>query len=87
MGCDGFTCTRYKASKPVSGGRYANGQKRCQVCEIYMNFNGLVCPCCNFRLRSKPRNVKYKAKLEEAKTNNEFQSFGINMGKAEVIVT
>ena len=51
-----------------------------------MNFNGDKCPCCNFKLRSKPRNLKYKTKLQEAKTNNEFKSFGINMGKSEVMI-
>jgi DNA-directed RNA polymerase subunit RPC12/RpoP len=25
--------------------------------------DGLWCPCCGYRLRTKPRNLKYKAKL------------------------
>jgi hypothetical protein len=65
MACKGV-CIRYKASKPTSGGRYANGQRRCQVCEMYMEWEGLWCPCCGYRLRTKPRNLKYKAKLREA---------------------
>jgi len=26
-------------------------------------WDGLWCPCCGYRLRTKPRNLKYKAKL------------------------
>jgi len=78
MVCKGVECLRHKASKPVSGGRYANGQKRCQICEIYINFKGDSCPCCHFRLRTKPRNLKYKAKLQEDKDEGNIKSFGIS---------
>ncbi|NWG37858.1 MAG: hypothetical protein HXY31_09650, partial [Nitrososphaera sp.] len=40
-----------------------SGQKRCQICEIFIKWDGLWCPCCGYRLRTKPRNLKYKAKL------------------------
>ena len=62
MTCKGI-CTRYKAQKPVGTGRYASGQRRCQICEIFIKWEGLWCPCCGYRLRTKPRNLKYKAKL------------------------
>ena len=62
MTCKGI-CSRYKAQKPVGTGRYASGQRRCQICEIFINWEGLWCPCCGYRLRAKPRNLKYKAKL------------------------
>lgn len=55
--CKGI-CTRYK-SRP----RYDADQKRCQVCEIFIKWDGFRYPCCNYQLRSKPRNLKYKAKL------------------------
>ncbi len=61
-GCKGI-CTRYKAQKPVGAGRYSSGQKRCQICEIFMKTDELWCPCCGYRLRSKPRNRKYKERL------------------------
>ncbi|SVD22616.1 uncharacterized protein METZ01_LOCUS375470, partial [marine metagenome] len=48
---------------PVGVGRYASGQRRCQICEIFIKWEGLWCPCCGYRLRTKPRNLKYKAKL------------------------
>lgn len=77
MACKGI-CIRYKATKPSGGGktqkgRYASGQRRCQMCEIYMKWEGLWCPCCGYRLRTKPRNLKYKAKfraLQKAKITN-----------------
>ena len=62
MTCRGI-CVRYKAQKPVGTGRYASGQRRCQICEIFIKWEGLWCPCCGYRLRTKPRNLKYKAKL------------------------
>ena len=61
--CKGL-CDRYKAKKPKSGGRYENGQRRCQVCEIFIKWEGLWCPCCAYRLRTIPRNRIYKAKLK-----------------------
>jgi len=63
MTCRGI-CTRYKALKPVGIGRYASGQYRCQTCEIFINWNGIHCPCCSTLLRTKPRQLKYKEKLK-----------------------
>ena len=72
MTCKGI-CIRHKAQKPVGSGRYASGQKRCQICEIFIKWDGLWCPCCGYRLRTKPRNLKYKAKLR-AKTGGMFET-------------
>lgn len=63
MTCKGI-CIRHKAQKPAaSSGRYATGQKRCQVCSIFMKWDGAWCPCCGCRVRTKPRNSKFKKKL------------------------
>jgi len=62
MSCKGV-CDRYKAKKPVGIGRYTSGQQRCQTCEIFLNFNGDRCPCCNTLLRGSPRQLKYKEKF------------------------
>ena len=64
MTCKGL-CIRIKAPKPKGIGRYASGQKRCQICEEYLRHEGLWCPCCGYRLRGKPRNITYKEKLRE----------------------
>lgn len=62
MTCKGI-CSRYKAQKPTGIGRYASGQKRCQVCEKFINWGGNYCPCCGYKVRGRPRSRKYKAKF------------------------
>ena len=63
-------CKNYKAKgKAPSEGRYRNGQKRCQFCEIYLIWDGLYCPCCGSRVRNTPRNRKYKQQYREAMSN------------------
>jgi hypothetical protein len=66
MTCKGI-CMRHRAEKPFGIGRYASGQKRCQGCDEYIRWDGIFCPCCSYRLRTKPRNWKFKAKLKERK--------------------
>ena len=58
-------CLRYKAKKPVGIGRYESGQSRCKKCAIYINYNGIKCPCCNVRLRKSPRDLVHKLILRE----------------------
>lgn len=55
------SCIQYKAkANTYEGGRYEQGQKRCHQCEIYINWEGLWCPCCGYLLRTKPRSKKTK---------------------------
>ena len=61
MTCNGI-CSDYKATKPCKGGRYEEGQKRCQTCQIFVYYDGLFCPCCNLRLRQSSRYIKLKEK-------------------------
>jgi MoxR-like ATPase len=83
--CKGI-CVRYKAKKPVGIGRYASGQVRCQVCDIFMtrdgchdkdgnpadeDTSGLWCNCCNYRVTSRPHSKLYNEKL---KTYKEMKS-------------
>ncbi len=66
MVCKG-TCVRYKAKRsnlPYNL-RYVSGQKRCSVCEIYIDWDGNACPCCGFTLRTKPRNTRDRRKLQD----------------------
>jgi rRNA maturation endonuclease Nob1 len=62
MVCKGI-CSRHKAIRPSIGMRYLIGQKRCQGCQIFINWQGFFCPCCGCRLRNRPRNKKNKDKL------------------------
>ncbi len=62
--CNG-KCIKYKAQKPPQIGRYAAGQKRCNYCEVFVYWEGLVCPCCGRQLRCLPRSRKGKEKYLE----------------------
>ncbi len=72
MVCKGI-CIKFKAIGKSKGmGRYIEGQKRCQHCDIYINWNiSAFCPCCGTRLRYKPRNGKLKLKFDKAKNDRE----------------
>ena len=61
MTCKGI-CIDHKGS-----GRYATGNKRCQICDLFMQWDGVFCPCCGRRLRTGPRSFKFKAKLRKQK--------------------
>jgi len=55
MPCKGI-CTRFKAGKPFGiNRRYELGQKRCNPCAIFINWDGKHCPCCSGLLRTKPK--------------------------------
>ncbi|PWU79863.1 MAG: hypothetical protein DLM72_15325 [Candidatus Nitrosopolaris wilkensis] len=64
-------CIKYKATRTHPGssyyyseiGRYNMGQKRCQVCDIFIKWSGVRCPCCHTTLRTVPRPRKYRQKL------------------------
>jgi len=53
-------CQNHKAKKPIEGGRYEAGQKRCN---IFIEYDGLFCPYCNQRLRKSSRYTKFKEKF------------------------
>jgi uncharacterized Zn finger protein (UPF0148 family) len=61
MTCKGI-CIRHKATS-----RYVTGNKRCQICGLFIKWDGVFCPCCGYRLRIGPRNMKFKAKLRKQK--------------------
>ena len=50
MVCKGI-CVRHKAMKPVGIGRYSTGQKRCQICEIFLEWDALWCPLLLYSLK------------------------------------
>ena len=57
----------------ILGNRYSTGQKRCQICEIFIKWDGLWCPCCSYMLRMRPRNLKSESKLRARKKIAEYQ--------------
>jgi hypothetical protein len=67
-------CLRYRAPRPIGTGRYFTGQKRCQVCNTFIVWDELWCPCCGFRLRTRPHNSLGKQKLERMRTRRQQQN-------------
>ena len=59
-------CVDYKAKKPVDGMRYLAGQKRCQNCQVFINWEGIRCPCCGTKLRAGPRRRSLKQLMVDA---------------------
>jgi len=39
-------CWRYRATKERRGSYYSEGNKRCQICDVFIKWNGIKCPCC-----------------------------------------
>src|SRR6476620_8553143 len=35
--------------------QYDTGQRQCQMCDIFIKWDGIWCPCCGYRLRTKFR--------------------------------
>jgi hypothetical protein len=68
MPCKGI-CIHHKAL-----GRYATGNKRCQVCEIFIKWDGIFYPCCGYRLSVGPKNLDDKAKLRKQKKIQEAEN-------------
>ncbi|MHA7733571.1 hypothetical protein [Nitrosopumilus sp. S6] len=56
-------CKEYHAQRPKVGKRYQIGQKRCQACDQWISYEGVWCPCCHHRLRTRPRCKKYKTEV------------------------
>ncbi len=54
MECKGI-CPKYKAQKTngIMRHRYAAGQKYCRNCEKFLGWEGLWCPCCGAKLRTR----------------------------------
>ncbi|MGD8432426.1 MAG: hypothetical protein PVG23_07630 [Nitrosopumilaceae archaeon] len=52
--CRGL-CERLRAPSKPNNSRYSIGQKRCSLCASFFDIDGVMCPCCKTRLRSKAR--------------------------------
>jgi len=55
MTCKGHCNPYIVKSWSAGNSRYASGQKRCQVCQVWIEWEGIRCPCCSNKLRCKPR--------------------------------
>jgi len=62
--CKGI-CVGYKALGYTGRHRYENGQKRCTVCEEFLKYLGIRCPCCSVKLRTTPRGNKARKEIHD----------------------
>jgi uncharacterized paraquat-inducible protein A len=60
--CKGF-CEDYQSKGTLMKFKYETGQKRCTRCDIFISVDGHRCPCCNTKLRTKPRNSISRKKI------------------------
>ena len=58
MTCRGI-CKRHKARHIVGKSMYALGYRRCKACDIYLDWQGMWCPCCGMRLRTNSPDTKH----------------------------
>lgn len=64
MPCMGI-CHRYKTKKLSISLRYAQGQRWCTNCCMYMTQMDNLCLCCHCKLRAGPRRKKNKEALRK----------------------
>ncbi|KAF6246259.1 hypothetical protein C6990_10280 [Nitrosopumilus sp. b3] len=62
--CKGI-CVKFKAIGYEGRHRYENGQKMCPVCEEFLTYAGVRCPCCSVKLRITPRGNKARREIHE----------------------
>lgn len=64
LNCKGLCKTKYKESMGEFSLKY-NGQKRCGICDVYLKWSGIKCPCCKSVLHVRPRHSRAKTKYYE----------------------
>lgn len=52
--CNGI-CENLQTHSVTTSKKYQNGQKRCTLCDVFLETDSLRCPCCNILLRTRPR--------------------------------
>jgi uncharacterized paraquat-inducible protein A len=48
---------KIQSKEKQRGSYYLEGCKHCPACQLFINWKGVVCPCCHVKLRTKPRNL------------------------------
>lgn len=52
-------CQEFQVKRTGLGKRYELGQKLCQMCNQWIHCEGVWCPCCQQRLRTRPKCKKH----------------------------
>jgi len=77
MTCKGI-CIRHEAVRPPDGYRYSNGQKCCRVCGLFMNWDGVNCPCCGMTLSTNQHRSKYKRRYRLENQGGHTWTYGVS---------
>ena len=51
-------CLKYEAKSQWGLSRYKIGQKFCNICKVFINYDKDVCPCCEDILKTKSSHYK-----------------------------
>ena len=70
--CKGI-CDQYKVARSNVCSPYALGFKQCIYCEVFLEWKGKLCPCCNTNLRGNPRKKAQKEKLRRLLSRKNIQ--------------
>lgn len=66
-------CAKYRAIQRTSKSFYQQGSKRCSCCMVYLNWNGIRCPCCNATLRIHPKRRDSARLINNVKSSPQVQ--------------
>ena len=67
-------CRRYIAKHKKHGSYYDAGAKRCVACGKFLMWEGLWCPCCSGRLRTRPSRFNTKDLIRRVKNVHKIQA-------------
>ena len=63
--CKGQCHLKYNTKKYIRGDK--GSYKRCTLCELYLKWDGIYCPCCGVRLKHSPSNNKSRQRYRDNK--------------------
>lgn len=80
MTCKGICTTIYKPTGNWwTRSRYSKNTRRCSVCGVFIQWAGLWCPCCGYRVRVKKRGKKLTNETSCSKCDTRRSYWGKNM--------
>lgn len=54
--CKGYCVDYVNPVNPMNGNYYTDWHNcRCSICSKYLEWDGIYCPCCGYRVRRRPR--------------------------------
>ena len=50
--------------RPINSGRYATGQKRCQMCEMFIKWDGLLVSLLWMQIKDRTQTIQIQGKIK-----------------------